>query len=150
MKTFKLVGLSVVYDDLHREEVSLIDGLVINKEDGKNHWLIETYLDKEYEHFFSELQKEKDEFRLQVTISNKSNDPANMIATIRSITSLNEHISVLMDGLLIRNKTDLAEVVLAGLVEKGLQGEALLREFKHQLHERRGVKEPTKADSTKG
>jgi hypothetical protein len=148
MKTFKLVGLQVVYDDLHREEISLIDGLVINKEDGKNRWLIETYIDKQYEHLFSELQKENDEFRLQVTISNKSNDPANMVATVRSITLMNEHISVLMDGLLIRNKTDLAEVVLAGLVEKGLQGEALLKEFKHQLHERRGMKEAAKTDST--
>jgi hypothetical protein len=144
MKTFKLVGLQVVYDDLHRKEISLIDGLVINKEDGRNRWLIETYVDKQYEPLFLELQKENDEFRLQVTISNKSNDPANMIATVRSITLMNEHISVLMDGLLIRNKTDLAEVVLAGLVEKGLQGEALLKEFKHQLHERRGMKETAK------
>jgi hypothetical protein len=140
MKTFKLVGLSVVHDDFHRQDIPFIDGLIINKEDGQNHWLIETYLDKQYEPIFSELQKRNDEFRLQVTITNRGNDPANMLATVRSITRMNDHISVLMDGLLIRSKTDLAEVVLASLVEKGLQGEALLKEFKQQLNERRGFK----------
>ncbi|WP_044749182.1 YwpF-like family protein [Bacillus alveayuensis] len=139
MKTFKLAALSIVHDDRHREKIGLIDGLIINKEDGRNHWLIETYLDKKYEELFSRLQQTNEEFRLQVTISHKSNDPANMIATVRSITIMDEHMSVLMDGLLVQNKTDLAEIVLANLVEQGLQGEALLKEFKHQLHERKGV-----------
>jgi hypothetical protein len=144
MKTFKLVALSLLHDDIHREEISLIDGLIINKEDGKNRWLIETYVDKKYEELFSRLQNTEEEFRLQATISNPGNDPANILATVRSITVMNEHMSVLMDGLLVRNKTNLAEIVLADLVEKGLQGEALLKEFKHQLHEMRGVKEPVK------
>ncbi|MBB5324186.1 hypothetical protein HNQ34_001279 [Anoxybacillus tepidamans] len=143
MKTFKLVGLQVVHGDVHQEEIPLIDGLIINKEDGKNRWLIETYIDKRYEPLFTELQKDHNEFRLQVIISDINNDPANMIASVRSITPLNNHLSVLMDGLLVRNKTDLAETVLAGLVEQGLQGEALLKEFKHQLHERRGGKQST-------
>jgi hypothetical protein len=141
MKTFKLAALSILHDDVHREEISLIDGLIINKEDSRNRWLIETYLDKKYKELFSRLQQANEEFRLQVTISHKSNDPANMLATVRSITMMSEHMSVLMDGLLVRNKTDLAEIVLANLVEQGLQGEALLKEFKHQLHERRGLKE---------
>lgn len=141
MKTFKLVGLQVVRDDAHHEDIPLIDGLIINKEDGKNRWLIETYIDKRYEPLFAELQKDHAEFRLQVVISNISNDPANIVASVRSITPMNDRTSVLMDGLLVRNKTDLAETVLAGLVEQGLQGEALLKEFKHQLHERRGIKE---------
>jgi hypothetical protein len=141
MKTFKLAALSILHDDMYREEISMIDGLIINKEDGRNRWLIEMYLDKKYEDLFSRLQQTEEEFRLQVTISHRSNDPATMLATVRSITVMSEHMSVLMDGLLVRNKIDLAEVVLADLVEKGLQGEALLKEFKHQLHEIRGIKE---------
>ncbi|MBA2871262.1 hypothetical protein HNQ85_001532 [Anoxybacillus calidus] len=144
MKTFKLAALSILHDEVHREDISLIDGLIINKEDNRNRWLIEMYLDKKYEELFSRLQQANEEFRLQVTISHKSNDPANMLATVRSITRMSEHMSVLMDGLLVRNKTDLAEIVLANLVEQGLQGEALLKEFKHQLHERRGIKETVK------
>ncbi|KPC99181.1 hypothetical protein LR69_02598 [Geobacillus sp. BCO2] len=37
---------------------------------------------------------------------------------------------------MIPRRTHLAEVVLAGLVKKGLQGEALLQEFRQQMHER--------------
>lgn len=140
MKTFKLVGLQVVRDDIE-EDIPLIDGLIINKEDDKNRWLIETYIDKQYEPLFAELQQEHAEFRLQVVISNVNNDPANVIASVRSITPMNDRASVLMDGHIVRSKTDWAETVLAGLVEQGLQGEALLKEFKHQLHERRGTKE---------
>ncbi|WP_027409225.1 YwpF-like family protein [Anoxybacteroides tepidamans] len=150
MKTFKLVGLQVIRDERNRQEIPLIDGLVINKEDEKRRWLVEAYIDKQHEPLFAELQNNHHEIRLQVTISNINNDPANMVATVRSITLMNEHISVLMEGMLLRNRTDLAEVVLAGLVEKGLQGEALLKEFKHELYERRGAeeREPVKANHT--
>jgi predicted protein tyrosine phosphatase len=153
MKTFRLVRLQVIRDDWQREEIPLIDGLVINKEDEKGQWLIETYIDKQYEPLFAKLQQHRDEIRLQATISNIHNDPANMVATVRSINVMNDHMSVLMEGMLIRNKMDWAETVLAGLVEKGLHGEALLQEFKHELRERRGMKErqPVKADpATKG
>ena len=53
---------------------------------------------------------------------------------------MNGHISVLMEGLMIPRRTHLAEMVLAGLVEKGLQGEALLKEFRQQMDERQGVR----------
>jgi len=133
MKTFKLVALSIVKDSTRSEEIPLVDGLIINKEDSQNRWLIETYLDKEYEKLFSSFQKTGEEIHLQVTISNKTNDPANMRAKVRSIIIMEEHISVLLDGCLIRDRTDLAEVILARLIRKGLQGEALLKEFKQEL-----------------
>ncbi len=53
---------------------------------------------------------------------------------------MNGHISVLMEGLMIPRRTHLAEVVLAGLVEKGLQGEALLKEFRQQMDERHSAR----------
>ena len=150
MKTFKLVGLSVVHDDSDPQDIPFIDGLIINKEDGKNRWLVEAYLDQQYEPIFADLQHKEDEFRLQVTITNRSNDPANMLVTVRSITRMNNHISVLMEGFIVPSRTHLAEVVLAGLVKKGLQGEALLKEFKHQLDERRGIKSKNNGETVKG
>jgi hypothetical protein len=141
MKTFKLVGLSVIDEGMHRRDIPFIDGLIINKEDGQNHWLVEAYLDDEYEPVFAGL-RERTEFQLQVTITNPGNDPANMLVAVRSITKMNGHISVLMEGLMIPRRTHLAEVVLAGLVEKGLQGEALLQEFRQQMHERIDAKVP--------
>ncbi|MGG3160602.1 YwpF-like family protein [Geobacillus stearothermophilus] len=139
MKTFKLVGLSVIEEGMHRRDIPFIDGLIINKEDGQNRWLVEAYLDDEYEPVFAGL-RERTEFQLQVTITNPGNDPANMLVAVRSITKMNGHISVLMEGLMIPRRTHLAEVVLAGLVEKGLQGEALLQEFRQQMDERQGVR----------
>jgi len=65
-----------------------------------------------------------------------------MLVAVRSITKMNGHISVLMEGLMIPRRTHLAEVVLAGLVKKGLQGEALLKEFRQQMHERIDAKAP--------
>ncbi|ASS87155.1 hypothetical protein GLN3_08665 [Geobacillus lituanicus] len=141
MKTFKLVGLSVIDEGMHRRDIPFIDGLIINKEDGQNRWLVEAYLDDEYEPVFAGL-KERTEFQLQVTITHTSNDPANMLVAVRSITKMNGHISVLMEGLMIPRRTHLAEVVLAGLVKKGLQGEALLQEFRQQMHERIDAKAP--------
>jgi len=139
MKTFKLVGLSVIDGEMRRQDIPFIDGLIINKEDGQNRWLVEAYLDDDYEPVFADL-KEQPEFQLQVTITNPGNDPANMLVAIRSITKMNGHISVLMEGLMIPRRTHLAEVVLAGLVEKGLQGEALLKEFRQQMHERHSAR----------
>lgn len=82
MKTFKLVGVQVIDDHLHRQQIPLIDGLIINKEDGRNRWLVETYIDKQYEPLFAKLQRSQDEVRLEVTISHTGNDPAYMLATI--------------------------------------------------------------------
>ncbi|MGZ0087207.1 YwpF-like family protein [Caldibacillus thermoamylovorans] len=147
MKTFKLVGLSVIDGERQRQDIPFIDGLIINKEDGQNRWLVEAYLDDEYEPVFASLQQQP-EFQLQVTITNPSNDPANMLVAVRSITKMNGHISVLMEGLMIPRRTRLAEIVLEGLVEKGLQGEALLQAFRQQFRqqmERQNAKAPREA-----
>jgi hypothetical protein len=138
LKTFKLVGLSLIDHEEKREDIPLIDGLIINKEDGKNRWLVEAYIDRSYLDRFSSFQKNGQEIQLQVVISNKSNDPARMMATVRSITVMDERISVLIDALLLRNRTNLAEIVLEDLVGRGFHGETLLKEFKHQLQARRG------------
>lgn len=51
MKTFKLVDLNVERVDKEEQSIEqfpLIDGLIINKEDGENHWLIEALVQKEH------------------------------------------------------------------------------------------------------
>ncbi|KYD29171.1 MULTISPECIES: YwpF-like family protein [Geobacillus] len=144
MKTFKLVGLSVIDSERQRQDIPFIDGLIINKEDGQNRWLVEAYLDDEYEPVFASLQQQP-EFQLQVTITNPGNDPANMLVAVRSITKMNGHISVLMEGLMIPRRTRLAEIVLEGLVEKGLQGEALLQAFRQQFRQQMEKQQNAKA-----
>jgi putative protein kinase ArgK-like GTPase of G3E family len=143
MKTFKLVELTNIRHEgqmIKRENIVLNDGLIINKEDGENHWLIEACVDKQYLPFFEEASAKEQELHLLATISKKSNDPATLFAKVKKITVMEEHLSVLLDGTLVRTKIDMAEVLLEDLIEQGLKGEELLKEFKQKLHEKRSMK----------
>lgn len=62
MKTFKLVDLNVERVDKEEksiEQFPLIDGLIINKEDGENHWLIEALVAKEHLSFLNSFKTAK-------------------------------------------------------------------------------------------
>jgi len=141
MKTFRLVGLTIEMqgDDGSRlEEVVLSDGLIINKEDGENHWMIETLLKKEQLETFELLSQQKNELPLYVTISKKTNKPAEIKAMIKSIMVLEENISVLFEGrMLARKSKHEPEKLLADLIDKGLNGENLVQAFKQKLNEQR-------------
>jgi hypothetical protein len=141
MKTFRLVGLTIEMqgDDGSRlEEVVLSDGLIINKEDGENHWMIETLLKKEQLETFELLSQQKNELPLYVTISKKTNKPVEIKAMIKSIMVLEENISVLFEGrMLARKSKHEPEKLLADLIDKGLNGENLVQAFKQKLNEQR-------------
>ncbi|MGM0923293.1 MAG: YwpF-like family protein [Bacillota bacterium] len=141
MKTFRLVGLTIeVQGDngARLEEIPLSDGLIINKEDGENHWMIEALLAKEHRSYFETLSQKKNELRLYVTISKKTNKPAEIVAKIKSIMVLEEHISVLFEGrMLARKAKHEPEKLLEDLLTKGLHGEDLKEAFKQKLNEQR-------------
>jgi hypothetical protein len=140
LKTFKLVSLAIVQtldNSKVIEEISLLDGLIIHKLDGENSWLIEAYVDKKYNDLFETLHKKNEEIHIQATITKKSNDPASLFAKIRSVNIMEDHTSILLDGVIF-DKLDLAEMVLSELVDQGLQGAELLAEFKLKLREKRG------------
>lgn len=78
MKTFKLVDLNVERVDKEEQSIEqfpLIDGLIINKEDGENHWLIEALVQKEHLSFFEQLQNSQSEAKVFVTITKKKQSP---------------------------------------------------------------------------
>jgi len=102
MKTFKLVGLQI--EDTVAIESSIIplkDGLVINKEDGENSWLIEALISKEWLPFFNEHVEPDTQLKVLVTISKPTNTPAQISASVKNVTELDESISVLLDGRLL-------------------------------------------------
>lgn len=138
MKTFKLVNFKIERNEGKKkiEEITLIDGLVINQDDGENSWLIEALLPNKYHSFFEEYFQSKQEARLFITISKKSNSPAPIIAKVKSITDLDQNISILLEGrMLSRRFTHDPRELLSNLIAQGLSGEALLQAF------RTGVKE---------
>jgi len=138
MKTFKLVELKVERKDQENriENLPLADGLIINKEDGENSWLIEALLSKQFRPYFEHHLQNNDELKLLATITKKNNRPAHIIAKIRSITMLKDHISVLFDGRIYNNRTSKqeAEMVLRELISKGLSGQELLEAFSKTIH----------------
>ncbi|TYR80151.1 hypothetical protein FZC66_13550 [Priestia megaterium] len=140
MKTFKLVALQTVNKQEERQQIELTNGLIINKEDEENNWVIEAVIDKHFHTMFELLLTNKEKIKVEATISKKTNDPATFLAIIVSITPIGEHhISILMNGILLERRLHFAEVLLANLIEQGLTGSNLLAQFKHNLRNK-GIK----------
>ncbi len=138
MKTFKLVSLTVLEkqdEELISLPIPLKDGLIINREDEQNRWLIEAYLDKSYKEFFEKLKNNGQEKVLQVKITKETNDPATFIVQILSINDIGDHINVLFMGTIINRNIKMVEKMLKNLIEQGLQGKSLLEEFKKKMKE---------------
>ncbi|GHH98730.1 YwpF family protein [Neobacillus kokaensis] len=132
MKTFKLFSLDVLEDD-KSIEVPLVDGLVLNKEDDNYTWLLEAYTDLNLYDYFDKIFTEKREIIVEVKITKKENAPAYFQTKICSLLKFEDHISILLEGHLRRNKSDYSELLLDNLLQKGLEGQALLDEFKDKM-----------------
>lgn len=137
VKTFRLIDLKIVRQDdsaKRLEEFPLIDGLIINKEDGENHWMVEGLVSKEYRYFFEYLLQEGKEVKAFVTITKKSNRPAQLLAKVKNITVLGEHVSVLMNGKMVSSKLRKdSDKILEGLIKEGYTGDQLLAAFKQNI-----------------
>jgi hypothetical protein len=136
LKTFKLVSLDIFEKngiDLRSKPIDLIDGLIINREDEKNQWLIEAYTDKQHLEEFEEMKKSKLEKVLQVKITKETNKPATLMGKIVGINKIGSHINVLFMAKLIDRKQEKVEEMLQALIEKGYQGEELLTQFKQKV-----------------
>ncbi|MDX5476077.1 MAG: YwpF-like family protein [Bacillaceae bacterium] len=135
MKTFKLVALSFV-DGEEIETLPLEDGLIMNREFGGENWLIEAYLPAEKLELFRPFEGTNELVHLQATISKPTNDPANFQATVKSISKLNDYISILFDAQLFRRKNNFHEKVLKSLVDEGLTGNELVVQFREKVQEK--------------
>lgn len=136
VKTFKLAGLSLVTDtlqDCKTKDIAFIDGLIINKEDGRNRWLLEVFLGQSNKEIFNSYLESGRDIHLQATISRKNNDPAYLIGQVQSISDMEDNISVLLNCEIANKKMNLAEVILSDLIDQGLDGQALLDQFKDKL-----------------
>ena len=132
MKTFKLISLQVVEGD-SLVDIDLLDGLIINQENDQNTWMLEAYTNKSYNEYFQKLSKQGEDIIVQVVITKKENSPAAFQTKIVTIKHLTNHISILFEGKLKRTNYDYVENVLQRLIEQGLNGDELLKEFKSVL-----------------
>ncbi|WML29799.1 YwpF family protein [Neobacillus sp. OS1-32] len=132
MKTFKLFSLDVLEDN-QSVEVPLEDGLALNKEDEHNTWLLEAYTYLDLYDFFNKIYSENREIIVEAKITKRENAPAYFQTKICSLLKFEQHISVLLEGHLRRNRSDYSELLLENLLQKGLEGQALLAEFKEKM-----------------
>jgi hypothetical protein len=125
MKTFKLKKLEIlesVDEDIIQHDIPLMDGLIINKEDDQNRWVMEAYLDYAYKTLFQELRDKEDQIVIQVKITKESNTPATFITSIIGINGIGPHINVLFMGTIIDRQKGIIKDMLQKLVEEGYQG----------------------------
>ncbi|WP_106497809.1 YwpF family protein [Lentibacillus sp. Marseille-P4043] len=136
MKTFKLKKLEIlesVDDDIIQHDIPLRDGLIINREDDENQWVLEAYLNHDYLSFFKELKDKKDQIMVQVKITKESNSPATFITSIFSINEIGTHANVLFKGIIVDRQKGIIKDMLQKLVEEGYQGESLIKKFKELI-----------------
>ncbi|MFD2446736.1 YwpF-like family protein [Bacillus sp. CGMCC 1.16607] len=143
MKTFKLISLQVV-EEYRLVDIALVDGLIINKEDDLNTWLIEAYTDLSHQHLFQQAFDRQQDLIVQVVISKKENDPAAFQTKVSSVKKLDDRVSILFQGKLKRSKSNYAETLLDHLLDKGLSGDTLLMEFKDKMKSKPILKEVKK------
>ncbi|WP_040207090.1 YwpF-like family protein [Neobacillus jeddahensis] len=139
MKSFKLYSLDVV-DDVNSVEVPLVDGLILNKEDERSTWLLEAYTDLSLYDYFKKISEQNRDIIVEAVITKKENAPAYFQTKISSLLKFEKHISVLFEGHLRRNKSDYSELLLDSLMQKGLEGPELLKEFKEKMQSKPRIK----------
>jgi ribosomal protein L11 len=133
MKTFKLVSVQCVDHDKFID-IELADGLIINKEDENNTWLIEVLTNSSHQDFFEKAYQDQRDFIIRVVITKQENDPVSFHIKVCSLQKLENNISIMLKGTLKRNsRRNYAEVLLKELLDKGLNGEDILSEFKEQM-----------------
>ncbi|AXI08929.1 hypothetical protein CUC15_08370 [Oceanobacillus zhaokaii] len=128
MKTFKLKMLTIINQEngkIVQNRIPLLNGLIINREDDTNQWIIEAYIEKANKAYFNQLLENKEELMLQVKITKESNEPATFITSILSINEIGENINVLFIGTVIERKEKNILKELTSLLEEGYRGKKL-------------------------
>ncbi|MFD1608180.1 YwpF family protein [Oceanobacillus luteolus] len=133
MKTFKLKQLHIVdleSDTYEYTSVPLLDGLIINREDNENRWLVEAYVEGRQMPYFQDLKSKYEELIIHVRITTESNELATCIASIIGINKIGDHMNVLLLGKMVDRRTAKLENELVKLTNEDYRGEELLKKFK--------------------
>ncbi|MGG3449036.1 YwpF family protein [Domibacillus aminovorans] len=139
MKTFKVAEFFLEKEEISHK-IPLKDGLIINREDEKQSWLIELFLDESEElsirrfHHISSLTA-------RIAITDRGNDPAIFSVSMRGIQKLDHGISVLFDAQLRQRRNHYTKQVLDSLLKQGLEGEELLNTFTDTIRKRPEIPE---------
>lgn len=104
MKTFKLKSLIICFENderLVQQYIPIIDGLIIDREDDLQQWIIEAYMNQSYKDFFTLLNQEQSNLILQVKITKETNDPAFFLCKMIDMNDIENNMNVLFKGSII-------------------------------------------------
>ena len=135
MKTFKLKKLVViedVNDKQKRHKINLIDGLIINREDELNRWVIEAFVSSDYIDFFKRFES-RESIQLEVKITKETNPPARFTTKMIGMNEMDDKMNVLFIGTIVDERLSDVENTLQRLIKEGYEGEELLQQFKKSL-----------------
>lgn len=135
MKTFVLKDMEVMENtdgetDILKHQIPLLEGLIINREDKENRWVIEAYIEKKYYDFFMNLRETREDVMLQVKITKESNRPAFFLTSIIGINEIGANMNVLFLGTIVDKRQEIIEDMLKHLIDEGYHGKCLLEKFK--------------------
>lgn len=134
MKSFKLISLQIVTENLNLIDIALTDGLIINKENDARSWLLEAFVEeKHFKELEPSLPEIDGEVYIQAVITKKDNEPALFQTVLRTIRKVGNHYSLLFVGHIQKTRSKYAELLLEDLVQKGLVGDELIKEFKQKI-----------------
>jgi hypothetical protein len=136
MKTFKLISLQVVTEEKDNIDINLTDGLIINKEDDNNTWIIEAFVDDSSFNASEHLITAGKELTVQAVITKKDNDPAVFRTIVNTLKKVDGHVIVLLEGHLQRTRSKYAELLLEDLIQGGVIGTDLVEQFKEKMRSR--------------
>ena len=139
MKSFRLISLQVFNSDDELVDIDLTEGLIINKEDERNHWILEGFIHKDNYSTLLDSIKDQERIKLQAVITKPENSPATFDTELLTIKQVEDYYSVLFEGNIISTQMGYAEMLLEHLLEKGLDTAGLLTEFKEKLRTRPAI-----------
>lgn len=139
MKSFVLCSLTVYIEldnRMSKYKVPLDDGLIINKENKEDRWLIEGLINKDFFEFFCNLKTTAEMMIVEATITSQDNPPAYFAAKVLDLKAIQDQLQILLDAKRLLRKDTFSEIILKELINKGNSGENLLKEFKRIKKER--------------
>lgn len=135
MKTFKMISFELLLGD-HGETVQMLDGIIINQENSHKMWILEMFLETDYQEQFEKLKQDGTLIEAKVVISYPGNEPAAFLLAVDTVHQVGDRLSVLLKGRLKRQRSEYAEQLLGELIGMGLTGDALLERFEKDMKSR--------------
>lgn len=127
-----MIAISI-FDEGKFHEFLLEDGIIINQENSHRMWILEMFINGKHQDFFEARISEDKLVDAKVIISYPENEPAAFNVTINKVKKIGDQISVLMQGRLKRARSQYAEQLLEELINKGLEGQDLLKKFEADM-----------------